>query len=147
MVRKKIKTVPLWKTQIQIWFCTLFEPSAIANWASAKLDGWSWVRQICQKYIKSRCALSSSTRVLRTFCNLTVARTTRVWILACAHMCVADGQVKRQRSKAGQKISSYETSSMPRVASSGPTNQPRGQIQALTYKYRTQIQTWFYSET
>ena len=71
----------------------------------------------------------------------------RVWILACAHMCVVDGQVKRQRSKAGQKISSYETSSMPRVASSGPTNQPRGQIQALTYKYRTQIQTWFYSET
>ena len=62
-------------------------------------------------------------------------------------MCVVDGQVKRQRSKAGQKISSYETSSMPRVASSGPTNQPGGQIQALTYKYRTQIQTWFSSET
>ena len=58
--------------------CALFEPSAIANCASVKLGRWSWVCQIRQKKIKWKCALSSSTRVLRSTYNLTVARTTRV---------------------------------------------------------------------
>ena len=62
----------------KVGFSALFEPSVIANCASVKLDGWSWVCQICQKYIKRKCALSSSTCVLRSTYNLTVARTTRV---------------------------------------------------------------------
>ena len=32
--------------------CVLFEPSGIANWASAKLDGWSWVFRFVKNRLK-----------------------------------------------------------------------------------------------
>ena len=111
--------------------CALFEPSAIANCAPVKLDGWSWVCRICQKYIKRKCALEFEYPCFAHHVQFNSStHNARMNTGKCTHLCRgwASEAAKEQSRAEDQFLRDFFNASGRLLWPSQPTQRPNPSI-------------------